>query len=92
MVTIDFGLLSAVLGVAGLVVGFIVSAVKLIQRLGAVERRLDDMAGTYKVLCKGVYASLDGLHQQGCNGMVTETHREFQEMLFGSVSGDGGKA
>ena len=92
MVTIDFGLLSAVLGVAGLVVGFIVSAVKLIQRLGAVERRLDDMAGTYKVLCKGVYASLDGLHQQGCNGMVTETHREFREMLFGSVSGDGGKA
>ena len=92
MVTIDFGLLSAVLGVAGLVVGFIVSAVKLIQRLGAVERRLDDMAGTYKVLCKGVYASLDGLHQQVCNGMVTETHREFQEMLFGSVSGDGGKA
>ena len=89
MVTIDFGLLSAVLGVAGLVVGFIVSAVKLIQRLGAVERRLDDMASTYRVLCKGVYASLDGLHQQGCNGMVTETHREFQEMLFGSVSGDG---
>ena len=85
MVTIDFGLLSAVLGVAGLVVGFIVSAVKLIQRLAAVERRLDDMAGTYKVLCKGVYASLDGLHQQGCNGMVTETHRELREMLFGKV-------
>lgn len=90
MVTIDFGLLSAVLGVAGLVVGFIAAAVKLIQRLGAVERRLDDMAGTYKVLCKGVYASLDGLHQQGCNGMVTETHKEFREMLFGSVA-DGGE-
>ena len=85
MVTIDFGLLSAVLGVAGLVVGFIVSAVKLIQRLAAVEKRLDDMAGTYRVLCKGVYASLDGLHQQGCNGMVTETHRELREMLFGKV-------
>lgn len=90
MVTIDFGLLSTVLGVAGLVVGFIVSAVKLIQRLTAVERRLDDIASTYRVLCKGVYASLDGLHQQGCNGMVTETHREFQEMLFGSVA-DGGE-
>ena len=92
MVTIDFGLLGAILSVAGAAVGFIAAAVKLIQRLGAVERRLDDMAGTYKVLCKGVYASLDGLHQQGCNGMVTETHKEFQEMLFGSVSGDGGKA
>ena len=92
MVMIDFGLLGTILSVAGVIVGAIVSAVKLIQRLGAVERRLDDMAGTYKVLCKGVYASLDGLHQQGCNGMVTETHREFQEMLFGSVSGDGGKA
>ena len=43
------------------------------------------MAGTYRVLCKGVYASLDGLHQQGCNGMVTETHRELREMLFGKV-------
>lgn len=90
MVTIDFGLLGAILSVAGVVVGFIVAAVKLIQRLAAVERRLDDMAGSYRVLCKGVYASLDGLHQQGCNGMVTETHKEFQEMLFGSVA-DGGE-
>lgn len=92
MVTIDFGLLSAVLGVISVIVGAIVAVVKVIQRLAAVEHRLDDMASTYRVLCKGVYASLDGLHQQGCNGMVTETHREFQEMLFGSVSGDGGKA
>lgn len=90
MVTIDFGLLSAVLGVISVIVGAIVAAVKLIQRLAAVERRLDDMAGSYRVLCKGVYASLDGLHQQGCNGMVTETHKEFQEMLFGSVA-DGGE-
>ena len=85
MVTIDFGLLSTVLGVIGVVAGAIVAAVKLIQRLAAVERRLDDMASTYRVLCKGVYASLDGLHQQGCNGMVTETHRELREMLFGKV-------
>lgn len=90
MVTIDFGLLSAVLGVISVIVGAIVAAVKLIQRLAAVERRLDDMASSYRVLCKGVYASLDGLHQQGCNGMVTETHKEFQEMLFGSVA-DGGE-
>ena len=90
MVTIDFGLLSTVLGVTSVAVGAIVAAVKLIQRLAAVEKRLDDMAGTYRVLCKGVYASLDGLHQQGCNGMVTETHREFREMLFGSVA-DGGE-
>ena len=90
MVTIDFGLLGAILSVAGVIVGFIVAAVKLIQRLAAVERRLDGMAGSYRVLCKGVYASLDGLHQQGCNGMVTETHKEFQEMLFGSVA-DGGE-
>ena len=91
MVTIDFGLLSAVLGVISVNVSAIVAIVKVIQRLAAVERRLDDMAGTYRVLCKGVYASLDGLHQQGCNGMVTETHKQFQEMLFGSVA-DGGKA
>lgn len=90
MVTIDFGLLGAILSVAGVIVGAIVAVVKVIQRLTAVEHRLDDIASTYKVLCKGVYASLDGLHQQGCNGMVTETHREFQEMLFGSVA-DGGE-
>lgn len=85
MVTIDFGLLSTVLGAVSVIVGAIVAAVKLIQRLTAVEHRLDDMASTYRVLCKGVYASLDGLHQQGCNGMVTETHRELREMLFGKV-------
>ena len=90
MVTSDFGLLGTILSVAGVIVGAIVAVVKVIQRLAAVEHRLDDIASTYKVLCKGVYASLDGLHQQGCNGMVTETHREFQEMLFGSVA-DGGE-
>ena len=90
MVTIDFGLLGAILSVAGVIVGAIVAVVKVIQRLTAVEKRLDDIASTYKVLCKGVYASLDGLHQQGCNGMVTETHKEFREMLFGSVA-DGGE-
>ena len=90
MVTIDFGLLGAILSVAGVIVGAIVAVVKVIQRLTAVEKRLDDIASTYKVLCKGVYASLDGLHQLGCYGMVTETHREFQEMLFGSVA-DGGE-
>ena len=90
MVTIDFGLLGAILSVAGVIVGAIVAVVKVIQRLTAVEHRLDDIASTYKVLCKGVYASLDGLHQQGCNGMVTETHKEFREMLFGSVA-DGGE-
>ena len=36
-----------------------------------------------QVLCKGVYASLDGLKQQGCNGLVTQAHKELQEMLFG---------
>ena len=90
MVTIDFGLLGTILSVAGVIVGAIVAVVKVIQRLSSVERRLDDMASTYRVLCKGVYASLDGLYQQGCNGMVTETHREFREMLFGSVA-DGGE-
>ena len=90
MVMIDFGLLGTILSVASVIVGAIVAVVKVIQRLTAVEHRLDDIASTYKVLCKGVYASLDGLHQQGCKGMVTETHKEFQEMLFGSVA-DGGE-
>ena len=54
MVTIDFGLLSAVLGVISVNVSAIVAVVKVIQRLAAVERRLNDMAGAYKVLCRGV--------------------------------------
>ena len=45
--------------------------------------RLTESAGAMQVLCKGVYASLDGLKQQGCNGLVTQAHKELQEMLFG---------
>ena len=52
MVTIDFGLLGTILSVAGVIVGAIVAVVKVIQRLTAVEHRLDDIASTYKVLCK----------------------------------------
>ena len=83
MLTIDFGLMATVLGVLGTLGGLAAGVVKMIQRLSAVEARLTESAGAMQVLCKGVYASLDGLKQQGCNGLVTQAHKELQEMLFG---------
>ena len=83
MVTIDFGLMATVLGVLGTLGGLVAGIAKMTQRLSAVEARLTESAGAMQVLCKGVYASLDGLKQQGCNGLVTQAHKELQEMLFG---------
>jgi len=78
VVTIDFGLMATVLGVLGTLGGLAAGVVKMIQRLSAVEARLTESTGAMQV-----YASLDGLKQQGCNGLVTQAHKELQEMLFG---------
>lgn len=38
-----------------------------------------------RMLLKGVYACLDGLHQQGCNGQVTHTHAQLNDYIINLV-------
>lgn len=34
------------------------------------------------MIIRGLFACLDGLHQQGCNGAVTKCHKELEEYLI----------
>ncbi len=38
-----------------------------------------------RMLLKGVFACLDGLHQQGCNGQVTHAHNELNNYIINAI-------
>lgn len=41
-----------------------------------------DRAEDITMLCKGLTACLDGLHQQGANGPVTAARKDLQDHLY----------
>lgn len=72
-----------VIGAASVILGVIVGAYKLydklIDRIDALEKRMDEQDKTLDRVKKedtlviyALRACLEGLHQQGCNGKVTE--------------------
>lgn len=38
-----------------------------------------------RMLLKGVFACLDGLHQKGCNGRVTKAHNELNNYIINAI-------
>ncbi|MBQ8533478.1 MAG: hypothetical protein IJ462_01430 [Clostridia bacterium] len=38
-----------------------------------------------RMLLKGVFACLDGLHQKGCNGQVTHAHNELNNYIINAI-------
>lgn len=85
MVEIDLKLVSTILSIAGVMVGVIVAAYKVCQRFKRMEERVEHSGKTHRVLMEGLYACLDGLHQQGCNGEVTKALGNLHEHLFGEM-------
>lgn len=82
MVEIDVKLLSTILSVAGVLIGVIVAAYKVCQRFSRMEERIEHSGKLHRVLAEGLYACLDGLHQQGCNGEVTKALNTLHKHLF----------
>ena len=80
---IDILQFAEVIGAASVILGVIIGAYKLydklIDRIDALEKRMDEQDKTIDRVKKedtlviyALRACLDGLHQQGCNGKVTE--------------------
>lgn len=82
VVTIDMGFLATVLGVLATITGFIVAVYKICQRFSKMEQKIEHSGRTHRVLMEGLYACLDGLHQQGCNGEVTKALGALHKHLF----------
>lgn len=81
---IDILQFAEVIGAASVILGVIVGAYKLydklIDRIDALEKRMDEQDKTIDRVKKedtlviyALRACLDGLHQLGCNGKVTKT-------------------
>lgn len=85
MVEIDVKLLSTILSIVGVIVGVIVAAYKVCKRFERMENKVEQSGKTHRVLMEGLYACLDGLHQQGCNGNVTKALNMLHEHLFGEL-------
>lgn len=80
---IDILQFAEILGAASVILGVIVGAYKLydklIDRIDALEKRMDEQDKKLDrvkkedtIVIYALRACLDGLHQQGCNGKVTE--------------------
>lgn len=82
MVEIDFGLLSTILGVLATITGVVIAVFKMCQRFNRMEERMEQNGKLHRVLAEGLYACLDGLHQQGCNGEVTKALSTLHKHLF----------
>lgn len=82
VVEIDFGLLATILGVLTTLGGGIVIVYKICARFNRMEKQIEHSGKLHRVLAEGLYACLDGLHQQGCNGEVTKALSMLQKHLF----------
>lgn len=82
MLKIDVGTFATVLGILSTLVGICVAVYKLCGRFSRMEERIEHSGKLHKVMVEGLYACLDGLHQQGCNGEVTKALRSLHRHLF----------
>ena len=82
MIELDINLLTTLLGVGGTIVGIFAAVYKMGQRFNRMEERIEQSGKLHRVLAEGLYACLDGLHQQGCNGEVTKALHSLHKHLF----------
>lgn len=82
MIEIDLALLSTSLGIASVFIGVVVAVYKICKRFDRVEASVERSGKLHRVMMEGLYACLDGLHQQGCNGEVTKALHNLHKHLF----------
>lgn len=79
---IDVGALAGWIGALTTIGGVVVGIVKFFQKLSRMDLKLDTIMTEQRHIAKGTLAALKGLHEQGCNGPVTEALVELEEHIF----------
>ena len=69
----------ALLTFAAGVIGWIVDMILRFRRL---ERRSEHRKDDTEMLTRAMFACLDGLHQMGANGPVTQMRNELEEYII----------
>lgn len=82
VITLDLGLIAALLGLIGSIVTLIRWIVRLNHRFERLERHDGRDHEALCVLTKGMTAALDGLKQLGANSDVTEAGKELKSYML----------
>ena len=95
---VDIIELSKIIGACSVILGAIIGAYKLydklIDRVAKLEERVADLESENRDINKentlvifALRACLDGLHQQGCNGKVTEAMERIDKHINKAAHG-----
>ena len=80
--TIELKLLAELFGLAAVLGGFVFWLHKIVARFEKLEVQAARRRTDSEIMLKGLYACLDGLHQQGANGHVTKTREELNDYIL----------
>lgn len=83
-ITIDTSKLMAILSLATAVGGLLAGVINLIIRFRKLEKHDKQDHETQIVILEALFAVLDGLKQQGCNGPVTEAREKLRKRVIES--------
>jgi len=80
--TINIQVLAGWITALSVIGGVIFSAVKFLQKINCMDKKLDDIMIEQRHIAKGTLASLKGLKEQGSNGPVAEALEELENHIF----------
>lgn len=76
------GLISGIIALAALLIGYLWKTFKIYNRLEIVEKRSARQNKDIKTILATQFAILDGLKQMGCNGAVSEAHKKLRQHVI----------
>jgi len=78
---IDIVALSKIIGAITIIVGVVFSVFKFIENNKKQTKEIKNIKKEQALVIYALSACLDGLHQQNCNGMVTEAIKKINEHI-----------
>ena len=80
----ELGTVVSVISIATALLGVAAYVANLAFRFRRLEKQAEHRKEDTKVILASLLAVLDGLHQQGANGIVTKTKKELEEYIIKS--------
>lgn len=80
----DLGTVVSIITIASFVFGIAAYVANLAFRFKKLERQADHRKEDTKIILSSLLACLDGLHQQGANGPVTDAKAKLEKYIVES--------
>ena len=80
----ELGTVVSIITIATALLGVATYVANLAYRFKKLERQAEHRKEDTKIILSSLLACLDGLHQQGANGIVTKTKAELKQYIIKS--------